>query len=40
MFAKNFATFYEKKIILGTTDDWSMSCLSHGPSQPAYYIVD
>ena len=30
---------YEKKI-LGTSDAWSTSCLSHRPSKPAYYIVD
>ena len=39
-FAKNFARFYEKKIILGTSDAWSTSCLSHRPSKPAYHIVD
>ena len=30
----------EKKILLGTSDAWSMSCLSHRPSEPAYYIED
>ena len=30
---------YEKKI-LGTSDAWSTSRLSHRPSEPAYYIVD
>ena len=30
---------FEKKI-LGTSDPWSMSCLSHCPSKPVYYIVD
>ena len=30
---------YEKKI-LGTSDTWSTSHLSHRPSEPAYYIVD
>ena len=30
---------YEKKI-LGTSDAWSTSRLSHRPSKPAYYIVD
>ena len=30
---------YEKKI-LGTSDTWSTSRLSHRPSEPAYYIVD
>ena len=39
-FAKNFARFYEKKIILGTSDIWSTSRLSHRPSEPAYYILD
>ena len=40
VFAKIFARFYEKKIILGTSDAWSTSRLSHWPSKPAYYIVD
>ena len=40
VFAKNFARFYEKKVILGTSDAWSTSCLSHQVSEPAYYIVD
>ena len=31
---------YEKKIMLGTSDSWSMSRSSHRPSEPAYYIVD
>ena len=31
---------YEKKIMLGTSDTWSMSCSSHRPSDPAYYIDD
>ena len=30
---------YERKI-LGTSDAWSTSRLSHWPSKPAYYIVD
>ena len=30
---------YEKKI-LGTSDAWSMSRLSHMPRGPGYYIVD
>ena len=30
---------YQKKI-LGTSDAWSTSPLSHRPSKPAYYIVD
>ena len=30
---------YEKKI-MGTSDAWSMICLSHRPGEPAYYIVD
>ena len=29
-----------KKIMLGTSDDWSMNCLSHRPSDPAYHIED
>ena len=29
-----------KKILLGTSDTWSMSCLSQQPSEPAYYIED
>ena len=40
IFAKNFARFYEKEIMLGTSDAWSMGHLSHCPSEPAYYIVD
>ena len=40
VFAKNFARVYEKKIILGTSDAWSTSRLSHRPSELAYYIVD
>ena len=31
---------YEKKIMLGTSDAWSMSRSSHRPSEPAYYIED
>ena len=30
----------KKKIMLGTSDAWWMSRLSHQPSKPAYYIVD
>ena len=26
--------------MLGTKDAWFMSCLSHRPSEPAYYIED
>ena len=40
IFAKNFARNYEKKIMLGTSDAWSMSRLSHRPSKPVYYIED
>ena len=29
-----------KKIMLGTSDDWSTSHLSQQTSEPAYYIVD
>ena len=31
---------FMKKIILGTSDAWSTSCLSHRPREPGYYIVD
>ena len=40
IFAKNFARKYEKIIILGTSDAWSMSQSSQRPSNPAYYIED
>ena len=30
----------KKKKILGTSDAWSKSHLSQGPSNPAYYIGD
>ena len=30
----------EKKIILGTSDSWSMSLLSRHPSKPVCYIID
>ena len=39
-FEKNFARFHEIKIILGTSDSWLTSHLSHRPSKPAYHIVD
>ena len=39
-FCEEFARFYEKKIILGTSDAWSMSRLSHRASEPAFCIVD
>ena len=39
-FLKNFETFFEKKVILGISDTWMKSCLSHRPRQPGYYIVD
>ena len=32
--------FMKKKIILGTSDAWSMIHLAHHPSNLAYYIVD
>ena len=32
--------FMKKKIILGTSDTWLSSRLSHQPSEPAYYIVN
>ena len=34
-----FVRNYGKKI-LGKSDSWLMSHLSHQPSKPAYYIVD
>ena len=37
---KGLQDFMKKKIILGTSDTWLTSCLSHRPSKPAYYIVD
>ena len=40
IFAKNFARNYEKKIMLGTSDAWTMSRLSHRPIDPAYYTED
>ena len=40
IFAKNFSKNYEKKIILGTSDAWSMSRSSQRTSNPAYYIED
>ena len=39
IFAKNFARFYEKKI-LGTSDPWSTSHSSQQTTKPAYHIVD
>ena len=39
VFAKNFARNYEK-IILGTSNAWSMIRSSQRPSDPAYYIED
>ena len=30
----------QKKIILGTSDDWSTIRLFHRPSDPAYHIVN
>ena len=35
-----FCKDYMKKKILGMSDTWSTSLLSHWPSEPAYYIVD
>ena len=29
-----------KKLILGTSNSWSTICLSHRPSDPAYFIVN
>ena len=37
---KNFERFYKKNVILGTSDAWLTSRLSHRPSEPAYYVVD
>ena len=37
---KGFCKELQKKIMLGTSDAWSMSHLSHWPSEPAYYIED
>ena len=36
IFAKNYARFFEKKIILGTSDAWLTIHLSHWPGEPAY----
>ena len=36
---KHFARNCEKRIILGTSDAWSTSRLSHRPSKPAYYYA-
>ena len=36
IFAENYARFYEKKIILGTSDAWLTIRLSHRPGQLAY----
>ena len=35
-----FAKKLWKKIILGTSDAWSMRRSSHQPSDPAYHIED
>ena len=40
MIIKSIRNYEKKKKILGTSDAWSVSCLSHWPSKPAYYIVD
>ena len=40
IFAKNFARNYEKEIILGTSDTWSMSRLFQRPSNQTSYIED
>ena len=39
-FCKEFCEKSWKKIIFGTSDAWSAICLSHRPSNPAYYIVN
>ena len=36
IFAKNYARFFEKKIILGTSDAWSTIRLSHRQGEPEY----
>ena len=40
VFPLKFRFFLWKTIILGTSDVWSTSCLSHRPSKLAYYTVD
>ena len=40
IFAKNFEEITKKKIILGTSEAWSMSRLFHRPSEPVHCIVD
>ena len=40
IFAKNFCKKLWKKIILGTSDAWSLSLSSKRPSDLAYYIED
>ena len=39
-FAKNFVRNYKKKMILGTSDAWSMIHLSHQPSNRAWIYLD
>ena len=39
IFAKNYARFYGKKIILGTSDAWLMIHLSHQPSDWAWIYL-
>ena len=39
-FCKEFCKILWRKIILGTSDAWLTSHLSHRPSEPVYYIVD
>ena len=39
-FCKEFCKKSWIKIILGTSDAWSMIRLSHHPSDPAYYVVN
>ena len=39
-FCKELCKILWKKIILGTSDAWSTSRLSHRPSELAYYIVN
>ena len=37
---KSIGNYDKKKKILGMSDAWSMSPVSHRPSKPAYHIVD
>ena len=39
-FCKQFCKILGRKIVLGTSDTWWTSRLSHRPSKTVYYIVD